>query len=91
MGYDKETDEYLPIPGPRNVEKLNAYGPLDFRLSRDFQVKKGQLSAFLEVTNLTSRKNQCCVDHTVEDEQGNVYLDKSHDHWLPIIPAIGVL
>ncbi len=92
LGYDEEDDEYFPIPGPRNAEQLNTYGSLDFRVSRDFQVKKGQLSAFFEVTNLTNRQNHCCVDYdTVEEEQGGVSLDAVYDNWLPIIPAIGIL
>jgi hypothetical protein len=92
MGYDEEDDEYFPIPGPRNAEQLNTYSSLDFRISRDFQVKNGQLSAFFEVTNLTNRRNQCCVEYdTEENEQGGVYLDVTYQNWLPIIPAIGVL
>jgi outer membrane receptor protein involved in Fe transport len=92
LGYEEEDDEYFPIPGPRNAEQLNTYGSLDFRVSRDFQVKKGQLSAFFEVTNLTNRKNYCCVDYdTVEEAEGSVSLDAVYDNWLPIIPAIGIL
>ncbi|HMB61207.1 MAG TPA: TonB-dependent receptor [Xanthomonadales bacterium] len=92
LGYDPEDDEYFPVPGPRNAEQLNAFFSLDFRISRQFQVKYGQLSGFFEVTNATNRKNQCCVDYdTDETDDGTVYLDKTIDDWLPIIPAIGVL
>ena len=92
LGFNEEEDEYFPIVGPRNAEQLNNYFSLDFRISRDFQVKKGLLSAFFEVTNLTNRVNQCCVDYdTEEDEEGNVFLDAAYDEWLPIIPAVGIL
>jgi hypothetical protein len=92
LGFNQDEDEYFPIPGPRNAEQLNTYSSLDFRISRDIEVKKGQLSAFFEVTNLTNRKNQCCVEYdTEENEQGEVYLDVAYEDWLPIIPAIGVL
>ena len=92
LGYDPEDDEYFPIPGPRNAEQLNTFFSLDFRISRQFNVKYGQLSGFFEVTNATNRKNQCCVDYdTDETEDGTVFLDKTYDDWLPILPAIGIL
>jgi len=38
------------------------------------------------------RRNECCIDYDLdEDDDGNVFLDRTVEHWLPIIPAIGVL
>jgi hypothetical protein len=55
-------------------------------------VKIGRLSGFFEVTNATNRRNECCIDYDLdEDDDGNVFLDRTVEHWLPIIPAIGVL
>jgi outer membrane receptor protein involved in Fe transport len=91
---DDEEDEYeyFPIPGPRNAEQLGTFARLDFRVSREFPVRIGRLSGFLEVTNASNRKNECCVDYDIdEDEDGEVFLDRTMDHWLPIIPAIGIL
>ena len=91
LGYDAEDGEYYPIPGPRNAAELATFFNLDFRVSREFQVKTGRLSAFFEVTNLTNRKNPCCIDYdTDEDAAGDVFLDTTLDDWLPIIPAIGI-
>ena len=88
---DEEDDIILPIPGPRNAEQLGTFAQLDFRISREFTVKHGRLSAFFEVSNATNRKNPCCIDYDVdEDEDGNIYLDREVEHWLPIIPAIGI-
>jgi len=87
----EEEGQYLPVPGPRNAEQLGTFAQLDFRVSREFPVKIGRLSAFFEVTNATNRKNQCCVDYDIdEDDDGNVFLDRTVEHWLPIIPAIGI-
>ena len=84
--------EFVPIPGPRNAEQLGTFATIDFRISREFPVRIGRLSGFFEVTNATNRKNECCIDYDLdEDDDGNVYLDRTLDHWLPIIPAIGVL
>ena len=89
----EEEDEYiyLPIPGPRNAERLGTFAQLDFRVSREYPVRIGRLSAFFEVTNATNRQNECCWDYDIdEDDDGNVFLDSSVEYWLPIIPAIGI-
>ena len=87
----EEDEIYIPVPGPRNAEQLGTFAQLDFRVSREYPVRIGKLSAFFEVTNLTNRKNECCVDYDIdEDDEGNVFLDVSVEHWLPIIPAVGI-
>ena len=101
MGYEvvpvepeEEDDEdfiVLPVPGPRNEERLGTFAQIDFRVSREFKVSRGRLSAFFEVSNLTNRDNPCCIDYDIDDEDdGTLYLDRSVEHWLPIIPAIGI-
>lgn len=89
--YDPEEDEYLPIPGPRNSENYSTFITLDFRVSREFEVKKGRLSAFLEVSNATNRDNPCCTDYDIDDEVVPAALDVTEDFWVPIIPAMGIL
>ena len=47
--------------------------------------------SIFEVTNATNRKNLCCRDYDIEeDEEDDVYLDYAVDDWLPVIPAIGI-
>ncbi len=88
---EESEDIALPIPGPRNADQLGTYAQVDFRVSREFEVKHGRLSAFFEVTNLTNRDNPCCVDYDVEeDEDGKLEFDRSEEYWLPIVPAIGL-
>jgi len=92
LGFDAEEDEYFPVPGPRNTERLGTFATLDFRISREFRIRKGNLSAFFEVTNATNRRNECCIDYDLdEDDAGNVFLDRTVDDWLPLIPAVGIL
>ena len=92
LGYDEEEDEYFPVPGPRNAAQLGTFASLDFRVSREFPVRHGRLTGFFEITNATNRKNECCLDFDIdEDEDGNVFLDAVVDQWLPAIPAIGIL
>ena len=83
---------YVAIPGPRNALQLSTFASVDFRLSRKFDVPRGSLLVFFEVTNAFNRRNVCCIDWDIEVEDGEEpVLDNSPDYWLPLLPAIGVL
>jgi hypothetical protein len=83
---------YVAIPGPRNAEHLPVFASLDLRLSRTFDVRRGKLLAFVEVSNVLNRDNVCCIDWDVdEDADGDPFLEHSRDYWMPLLPAIGVL
>ena len=82
---------YFPVLGPRNGERLGTFAQLDFRISREIAVRRGRLSVFFEVTNATNRRNECCVDYDIdEDAEGDVFLDRAVEDWLPVLPAIGI-
>ena len=81
-------EELVAVPGPRNAENVNTFATLDARLSRTWDVGKGTLTAFFEVANALDRKNICCYDYDLDDED---VLEFSNDYWLPMLPAVGVL
>jgi len=82
----------VAIPGPRNALRHSTFASLDFRVSRTFDVRRGSLMAFVEVSNALNRKNVCCRDWDItDDDAGNIELEHSYDYWLPLLPAIGVL
>ena len=84
--------EDMVVPGPRNAERLPTFASLDLRLSRTLDVKQGKLLAFIEVSNATNRRNVCCIDWDIdEDEAGNPQLEHSRDYWMPLLPAVGIL
>ena len=84
--------EFIAVPGPRNAEQLSHFGSLDARISRKFDVGRGTITAFLEVSNLRNRKNICCFDYDLEtDVNGEEFLEFSPDYWLPLLPAAGFL
>jgi hypothetical protein len=60
-------------------------------VSRDFTLSRGELTAFVEVTNLTNRRNPCCVDYSYEYQDARLVLERDYRHWLPLVPSIGVL
>ena len=92
-GFDDEGEpELLPLVGERNSKRYPTFATIDARVSRKFDVRRGTLSVFAEVSNLTNRRNVCCSDFDIEeDATGNDMLDLSDDFWPPLLPAIGIL
>jgi len=83
---------FVAVPGPRNEIRHPTFASVDVRLSRKFKVRRGSLLAFVEISNLFNRRNVCCIDWDLEEDAlGNESLEYSHDYWLPLLPAIGVL
>jgi outer membrane receptor protein involved in Fe transport len=84
--------EFIAVPGPRNAERLSNFASLDARVSRKFDVGRGTIMVFFEVSNLLNRDNVCCFDYDLEtDENDEEFLDYSADYWLPLLPAVGFL
>ena len=80
------------VPGERNAFRHPSFSSIDFRVSRTFDVRRGSLTAFVEVSNVVNRRNVCCIDYDIEeDDDGNTVLESSSDYWLPLLPAIGIL
>ena len=90
---DDGEPDYIAVPTPRNTSQYSTFASLDVRVARKWKMPRGRLTAFLEITNLTNRRNECCLDwDLLEDEDsGEVSLERGVDYWMPIIPAVGVL
>ena len=83
---------YSVTPGQRNARIYSSFASIDFRLSRTFDVQRGSLMAFVEISNMLNRRNVCCIDWDVlDDGNSNLALERGQDYWLPLLPAIGVL
>jgi outer membrane receptor protein involved in Fe transport len=81
----------LVAVGPRNAERLEAYASVDARIARKFSLgRSGQLTVFLEVTNLFNRSNACCVEYEMDDEDGPLQLEVETIDSLPTLPSLGV-
>ena len=72
----------------RNASRYSDFHALDVRVSRDFDVTRGDLTAFLEITNLYDRQNPCCIEYSVRTDGSLASRDK---HWLPLVPSLGVI
>jgi len=79
------------VVGPRNAARFPDYASLDARVSREIALRRGDLSLFVEVTNLLDRANPCCVDFSFESQDGEPVIEREYRHWLPLVPSIGVL
>lgn len=86
------TDAGVAVPGPRNDLRYDWFAAVDARVSRRFDLKRGSLLAFIEISNLFDRRNECCIDWDIEQTTvGSEYLDSSQEYWMPLLPAFGVL
>ncbi len=75
-----------------NSSRYSVFHTLDARVSRNFDVKRGSLTAFLEVTNLYNRKNPCCTEYSIQAVGGGgTELVGTEKYWLPIVPSLGVV
>ena len=93
-GVDDSGDPaFVAIPGPRNIGRHPTFASLDFRIARTWQLQRGTLMAFLEVSNVTDRNNECCLDFDLEEDEdtGELVFERGIDYWTPLLPAIGVL
>jgi len=86
------TTDPMPIvaTGPRNAERLDDYRSLDVRAARVFRFESaGEITVFLEVTNLFNEHNECCVEFEITDEEEEPTLEVEPVHSLPTLPSIG--
>jgi hypothetical protein len=87
-----ETDEagrIVPILGALNSERLPAYRRLDVRLSRQWQTGRGPLSVFFDAHNLLLRKNVSGLDLIIDDETGELLIDR--EYWPRFFASAGIV
>ena len=88
IGYTTDGDAIL---GPRNADRLPAFATLDFRVEYRRPLAVGSLAVALEISNLTNRRNQCCVDVEVEDidtPEEAIVVEKKF--WPAIVPSLSI-
>jgi len=88
---DADAPDAEIVLGERNSRRFDHYASVDARVSRDFDLSRGELSVFAEMTNAFNRDNPCCVDYSYEYRGDTVVLQSDERHWLPVVPSVGVL
>jgi len=80
------------VIGTRNADRYADFASLDARVSYEWPLPRGTLTAHAEVTNAFDRENPCCTDlYYVTDTSGPPRLERDLRHWLPLVPSVGVL
>jgi hypothetical protein len=78
--------------GARNSTRFDDFNSLDLRINRRFRLPRGELDAYLEISNLANERNPCCLEITAaQTATGEIVLNREVNHWLGIVPSIGVL
>ena len=72
----------------RNDSRYSVFHAVDVRVSREFEVARGDLTAFLEITNLYDRANPCCTEYSLLPDGS---LNSRESNWLPLVPSLGVV
>ncbi len=89
IGLDAAGDVVL---GRRNDDRYADFATVDARVSYEWELPRGTLTAHAEVTNAFDRGNPCCTDlYYVDDGPGSPRLERDLRHWLPLVPSVGVL
>jgi len=76
---------------PRNSSRHATFHTVDARISRRFDVSRGELTGFFEVTNIYNRENPCCTQYSWQsNSSGNDIVVEDERNWLPLVPSLGI-
>jgi outer membrane receptor protein involved in Fe transport len=76
------------IVGDRNSARWGSYFSADLRVSRTVPVTVGELSFWLNATNVTNRANECCVGFSPAGTTAGVTVTRPKT-WLPQVVNVG--
>ena len=85
--FEKRGDDYY-LAAERNRERLPVYTRVDLRVNKAFYLKRSKISLYLEVLNLTNRKN-LRYDQTFSVNVTTRRVSMGRDSLLPILPTAG--
>ena len=88
VGFNADGDAIL---GRRNADRMPSFASLDFRAEYRRPLAVDSLAIALEVSNLTNRRNQCCVDVEVEDldtPEEAIIVEKQF--WPRLLPSLSI-
>ncbi len=72
--------------------RLRTYLDVDVRLARRFRfLDDSSLTAFVEVSNVFNRRNECCTEFELDDESEEPVLLLESLRSLPLLPSLGVI
>ncbi|MDJ0710764.1 MAG: TonB-dependent receptor [Woeseiaceae bacterium] len=75
----------------RNSTRFDNYSRVDVRVARDFDVPRGELTAYLEIFNIFDSRNPCCTSNHFLELDAGVSVSPVIDDYLPRFPSFGFL
>ena len=82
--FDADNDVYFPVRGAFYSTRLNAFFQADLRLDKKWIYDRWILSAYLDIQNVTNRKNLEAVQYSYD------YSKQTVVSGLPILPTFGI-
>lgn len=82
--YDLDQQAWLPIFADSNVERVDAWFAVDLRVDKEWTFHKWALTLYLDVQNLTNRKNVEMLNFTPD------FASVTPVYGLPILPTFGL-
>ncbi len=81
--FDNRTDQFQPMYGAHNADRLPAFVQLDARVAKRFRVQGGDAEVYLDLQNATDRANAEEIVYSSDfSRRGTI-------RGLPILPVIG--
>jgi len=74
--------------GARNSANWGGYFSADIRLSQTLPLRYGELSLWLDATNITNRRNDCCIDLSSNSRENTIVVTTSKI-WSPRVVNVG--
>jgi hypothetical protein len=81
--YDNRTDQFQPMFGPHNGDRLPAFVQLDARIAKRLRPATGEGEIYLDLQNVTNRANAEEVVYSTD------FTTRSVIRGLPILPVAG--
>jgi hypothetical protein len=78
---------YLQIGG-RNSSRWGSYFSADLRLSTSVPLRRGEVSLWLDGTNVTNKVNDCCIDLDSSSSRGGLPVWETLG-WMPRVINVG--
>lgn len=82
--FDLGRQQFVPVYGERDSERLRAFRQLDVRIDKDWVFKAWTLTAYLDLQNATSAQNVETIAWTFD------FSEEDPTTGLPVLPAFGV-
>lgn len=70
--------------------RFKPYHRLDLRINRYFPLKKGRITAFVEILNILDQKNVRKYNYHLRRSNYYYYLEKEPEHWFGWMPSFGI-